>query len=145
MADHQEASVTLRTEPASVRTARRWAVAVLAEWGASESSPTADTVRLIVSELATNVVQHTLGQSPAFTAEMSLERHELLRVGVADSSPRRPQRLPAAVALDNGRGLVIIRSLAVEAGGRFMVVPRPDGGKLVSVVLPWPVPASLTR
>ncbi|RBL85338.1 ATP-binding protein, partial [Streptomyces cavourensis] len=117
MADHQEATVTLPSDPVSVSSARRHVARTLAEWGLSEESELADTVRLIISELATNAVQHTFGQSPTFTVELRLERDEELRLGVTDSHPRWPQRLPAAVRQDNGRGLVIIRSLAHEYGG----------------------------
>ncbi len=99
----------------------------------------ADSVRLIVSELATNAVQHTFGQSPTFTVEMRLDRDERLRVGVTDSHPRRPRRLPAAVQQDNGRGMVIIRYLAAEAGGRLTVVPTDSGGKTVWISMPWTV------
>ncbi|MGW9434722.1 ATP-binding protein [Streptomyces sp. NPDC055607] len=137
MADHQEASVTLPSEPASVPTARRFVVEVLTDWGLDEFSDQADAVRLIVSELATNAVLHTFGQSPTFTVDVRLDRGEQLHVGVTDSHPRRPRRLPAAVQQDNGRGMVIIRSLAAESGGRLSVTPTADGGKTVGIVLPW--------
>ncbi|MEU3448966.1 ATP-binding protein [Streptomyces thermolilacinus] len=140
MADHQEASVTLPSDPASVSTARRYVADVLAEWGLPGGSDTAETIRLIVSELATNAVQHTFGQSPDFTVDLRLERHEWLRVGVTDSHPRRPKRLPAAVQQDNGRGMAIVRWLAAECGGRLTVTPTDDGGKTVWAELPWTAP-----
>ncbi|MFE6838091.1 MULTISPECIES: ATP-binding protein [unclassified Streptomyces] len=141
MADHQEASVTLPSDPASVAAARRYVADVLSEWGLPEDAETADSVRLIVSELATNAVQHTFGQSPTFTVDIRLERQEWLRVGVTDSHPRWPRRLPAAVQQDNGRGMVIIRWLAAEAGGRLSVTPTEEGGKTVWIALPWAVGA----
>ncbi|MET9433141.1 ATP-binding protein [Streptomyces sp. NPDC006551] len=137
MADHQEATVTLPSDPASVSAARRFVDDVLGAWGLPDDSDTADTVRLIVSELATNAVQHTFGQSPTFTVDVRLEREERLCVGVTDSHPRRPRRLPAAVQQDNGRGMVIIRFLTAEAGGRLSVTPTEDGGKTVWIALPW--------
>jgi two-component sensor histidine kinase len=100
----------------------------------------ADTVRLIVSELATNAVQHTLGQSPTFTVDIALDRDELLRIGVTDSHPRFPKRLPAAVQQDNGRGMVIIRCLTAECGGRLSVRPTREGGKTIAIELPWTGP-----
>ncbi|MEW2292420.1 ATP-binding protein [Streptomyces sp. NPDC006743] len=139
MADHLEASVTLPSDPASVAAARTYAVGALAEWGLPSDTDTADTVRLIVSELATNAVQHTLGQSPTFRVDLVLDRDEQLRIGVTDSHPRFPRRLPAAVQQDNGRGMVIIRWLTAECGGRVTVRPTREGGKTVSVDLPWPV------
>ncbi|MFF1695668.1 ATP-binding protein [Streptomyces sp. NPDC058257] len=137
MADLQEASVTLPSDPASVSAARKYVLTVLTEWGLPDDTEVADTVRLIVSELATNAVQHTRGQSPTFTVEMELDREEQLRIGVTDSHPRYPKRLPAAVQQDNGRGLVIIRWLAMECGGRLSVTPTPEGGKTVWIALPW--------
>ncbi|MGX1883042.1 ATP-binding protein [Streptomyces sp. NPDC055287] len=140
MADHQEVSVTLPSEPASVSAARRYVAEILGEWGMPPGSDTAETVRLIVSELATNAVQHTFGQSPTFTVDVRLDRDEQLRIGVTDSHPRWPKRLPAAVQQDNGRGIVIIRWLTAECGGRVSVQPTQDGGKTVWIELPWTVP-----
>jgi two-component sensor histidine kinase len=137
MADHQEASITLPSDPASVAGARRYVAARLTEWGLPPDADAAETVRLIVSELATNAVLHTFGQSPVFTVEIRLEKDELLRVGVTDSHPRWPQRLPAAVQQDNGRGMVIIRWLTAESGGHLSVTPTPEGGKTVWIALPW--------
>jgi anti-sigma regulatory factor (Ser/Thr protein kinase) len=140
MADHLEASVTLPSDPASVAAARTYVVGTLTEWGLPTDADLSDTVRLIVSELATNAVQHTLGQSPTFTVELALDRDERLRIGVTDSHPRFPKRLPAAVQQDNGRGMVIIRWLTAEGGGRLRVRPTREGGKTVSIELPWTPP-----
>ncbi|MFB7863175.1 MULTISPECIES: ATP-binding protein [unclassified Streptomyces] len=145
MADHQEATVTLPSDPASVSAARRYVAEVLTSWGLGSSTDAADSVRLIVSELATNAVQHTFGQSPTFTVDIRLERDEQLHIGVTDSHPRWPRRLPAAVQQDNGRGMVIIRWLAAEAGGRLSVQPTPDGGKTVWIRLPWTAAALTPR
>ncbi|MFD9424552.1 MULTISPECIES: ATP-binding protein [unclassified Streptomyces] len=140
MADHQEATVTLPSDPVSVSSARRYVARTLAEWGMSDDTEIADAIRLIVSELATNAVQHTFGQSPTFTVDLRLDREEELHLGVTDSHPRWPQRLPAAVQQDNGRGMVIIRALAKEFGGRLTVTPTAEGGKTVWIALPWTVP-----
>ncbi|MEU8730392.1 ATP-binding protein [Streptomyces tendae] len=140
MADHLEASVTLPSDPASVAAARTYVVGTLAEWGLPGDADLSETVRLIVSELATNAVQHTFGQSPTFTVDLVLDREERLRLGVTDSHPRFPKRLPAAVQQDNGRGMVIIRWLTAECGGRLRVRPTREGGKTVSIELPWTPP-----
>ncbi|MFE0106030.1 ATP-binding protein [Streptomyces sp. NPDC059009] len=137
MADHQEATVTLPSDPASVSAARKHVANVLTDWGLPSDGETADTVRLIVSELATNAVQHTFGQSPTFTVDLELDRDERLRIGVTDSHPRYPKRLPAAVQQDNGRGMVIIRWLTAECGGKLTVQPTSEGGKTVWISLPW--------
>ncbi|MFC0597766.1 ATP-binding protein [Streptomyces palmae] len=137
MADHQEASVTLPSAPDSVARARGHVMELLTGWGLPAEAEAADAIRLIVSELATNAVLHTCDQSPTFTVLVRLDRDEELRIGVTDSDPRLPKRLPAAVQQDNGRGLVIIRSLAAESGGRLFVTPVPEGGKTVWTTLPW--------
>ncbi|MGX5208219.1 ATP-binding protein [Streptomyces violaceus] len=141
MADHLETSVTLPSDPASVSAARAYVVDTLAEWGLPADTEVSDSVRLIISELATNAVQHTFGQSPTFTVDVALDRDERLCIGVTDSHPRLPRRLPAAVQQDNGRGLVIIRWLTAECGGRLRIRPTREGGKTISVELPWTVPA----
>ncbi|MFJ9663088.1 ATP-binding protein [Streptomyces sp. NPDC101219] len=141
MADHLESSVTLPSDPASVSAARAHVAGALAEWGMPADAEVSDSVRLIVSELATNAVQHTFGQSPTFRVDVGLVRDERLYVAVTDSHPRFPRRLPAAVQQDNGRGLVIIRWLTAECGGRLRIRPTGEGGKTVSVEIPWTVPA----
>ncbi|MEV1069801.1 ATP-binding protein [Streptomyces sp. NPDC050263] len=137
MADHLEASVILPSDPASVSTARGFVAGTLGEWGLPADTETADAILLIVSELTTNAVQHTFGQSPTFTVDLVLDRDEHLRIGVTDSHPRFPKRLPAAVQQDNGRGMVIIRWLTAECGGKLRVRPTREGGKTVTVELPW--------
>lgn len=139
MADLQEASVTLPSDPASVSAARAYVCARLAEWGLPPEAPTLDAVRLVVSELATNAVLHTSGLSPNFTVEIRLEHGEHLHIGVTDSHPRWPQRLPGAVQQDNGRGMAIVRHLVAESGGTLRIVPTCEGGKTVWTMVPWPV------
>jgi anti-sigma regulatory factor (Ser/Thr protein kinase) len=139
MADLQEASITLPSDPASVTTARRYVCGVLAGWGLPAEAPSVDAVRLIVSELATNAVLHTSGLSPTFTVDVRLERSEQLHIGVTDSHPRWPRQSAAAVQQDNGRGMVIIRHLTTESGGSLQVTPTDEGGKTVWITLPWAV------
>ncbi|MQY10682.1 hypothetical protein SRB5_07950 [Streptomyces sp. RB5] len=140
MADRRDAAITLPSEPASVTAARRHVARTLGEWGLPEGTDASETIRLIVSELATNAVQHTLGRSPTFTVDLVLDRDEQLRVGVTDDHPRWPRRLPAAVQQDNGRGLAIIRALLADAGGRLSVAPTARGGKTIWICLPWQAP-----
>ncbi|GHF30540.1 ATP-binding protein [Streptomyces mashuensis] len=140
MADLMEATVTLPSAPASVPVARRHVTGALERWGLAAGAEEAEVARLVVSELATNAVLHTREESPEFTVEVRVDRDGRLWIGVTDSHPRPPRRLPAAVQQDNGRGLVIVRFLAAERGGGLSVVPTAEGGKTVWVRLPWPVP-----
>jgi anti-sigma regulatory factor (Ser/Thr protein kinase) len=144
MAELQEATVTLPSEPASVTTARRYVCGKLAEWGLPGGSPTVDAVRLIVSELATNAVLHTSGMSPTFTVEVRLEHAdaEELHIGITDSHPRWPRQATPPVRQEGGRGMVIVRHLAAESGGTLHVSPTEEGGKTVWISLPWAVPVS---
>ena len=131
------ASCTFVTGAASVRDARRFVDEVLVGWGVPAQAKGLSPVRLIVSELATNAVQHTKGASPHFRLDVRRESTDSLALGLTDAAPGRPQRLPAAVRQDNGRGMDIVRALLVEAGGRLSVAPTPSGGKTVWVTLPW--------
>ncbi len=139
MADHKEAGVTLPSAPASVRAARFFVTDTLRQWGLPDGADTADSLRLIISELATNAVQHTLGRSPTFTVDLRLERGEELWLGVTDSHPGRPLSPTPAVQQDSGRGMEIIRCLTAELGGRTHVEPTAEGGKTVWVCCPWDV------
>lgn len=141
MADHQEATITLPSAPASVTAARRFATGVVAEWGLPDEGDALDSLRLIVSELATNAVQHAQDHSPTFQLDVRLDGADKVCVGVTDRHPREPRRLPAAVQQDNGRGLVIVRALTAEAGGKLTVTPAEEGGKTVWATFPWAPPA----
>jgi anti-sigma regulatory factor (Ser/Thr protein kinase) len=140
MADLQEASVTLPSDPGSVATARSYVCARLGEWGVPPDAPTLDSIRLMVSELATNAVLHTCGLSPDFTIDLRLERTEHLRIGFTDGHPRWPRELPLAAEQDSGRGMVIVCHLLAEFGGRLDITPTSDGGKTVWIMLPWAAP-----
>jgi two-component sensor histidine kinase len=115
---------------------------LLVTWGLPPDSPAVDSVRLIVSELATNAVLHTSGLSPTYTVDVRLERSEQLHIGVTDSHPRWPRQEAAAVQQDNGRGMVIVRHLTAESGGSLQVTPTETGGKTVWIMLPWAVPVA---
>ncbi len=140
MADHQEATFTLPSDAASVRIARSYVAETLGSWGLPDDAPVADSIALIISELATNAVRHTCGLSPSFTVDLRLERAGELRIGVTDSHPGRPRRLPAGAHRDSGRGMLIIGCLTAECGGDFTVTSTADGGKTVWITLPWAVP-----
>ncbi|MQY10146.1 hypothetical protein SRB5_02520 [Streptomyces sp. RB5] len=138
MVADKSVSLALPSTAASVREARGFAVRVLTDWGLPEDSETVHTVRLIVSELATNAVLHTCGQSPTFTVCVHVNPGKTLIVGVTDSHPRFPRHPSPAEAEDNGRGMDIVRSLTTAHAGRLTVLPTEAGGKTVRVVLSWP-------
>ena len=125
MADHQEASVTLPSEPLSVSSARRYVAGVLSEWGLPVDDEAGDTVRLIVSELTTNAVQHTFGQSPTFTVDLRLEREEQLH-----RCHGQPPALAAATARRRTAGQRQGHDHHPQSHGgvRWPALGDPDGG-----------------
>ncbi|MGP4113878.1 ATP-binding protein [Streptomyces sp. 4N509B] len=73
-----------------------------------------DTARLLVTELASNVLQHTSARSLA--VETTFE-HGRVTVAVVDSSPGgstaiRPPDVPPGAEADYGRGLMLVDRLA---------------------------------
>ncbi|MCW2777848.1 MAG: hypothetical protein JWN17_1573 [Frankiales bacterium] len=103
--------------PRSVAEMRHYAVRNCIEmgWGAH-----ADTVALLVSEVAGNAVLHAYGQEVAVRVLLRASR---LRVEVWDGSPRLPLPRGASERAENGRGLLILEALAAAWG----VEARSDG------------------
>jgi anti-sigma regulatory factor (Ser/Thr protein kinase) len=103
--------------PRSVALVRRFAVdaCIALGWGGS-----ADTVELLVSEVATNAVLHAYGLEIRVRV---LDRALRLRVEVFDGSPVLPLPRHAAPSAEGGRGLALVEALAVAWG----TDARPDG------------------
>lgn len=94
--------------PESVAAARRFAIEALAQ-----IDPQArDAVELMVSELATNAVQHA---RTAFDLTIRYARGEV-RVEVTDSSGGRPTMRSPAPDEPSGRGLQIVNMLSHDWG-----------------------------
>lgn len=118
------------SDPAEVGRARRWARSWFARAGVSTDEPLAETLILLISELVTNVVVHTgrpavvrlrLPVRPAARNRPGRERGETfqngtVRVEVADSSARPPQRRCAHGDDTGGRGLELVEGLADRWG-----------------------------
>ena len=112
----------LRTGPRSPSMARMFVVQHLMEHGLAH---VADDVRLVVSELATNVGVHT--DTPTYGLRIG-EDDEGVLLAVTDSSPsflRWPE--PSELTDLSGRGLVLTEALCRTWG----VTAQPDGGKSV--------------
>ncbi|MER6616423.1 SpoIIE family protein phosphatase [Streptomyces xantholiticus] len=119
--------------PDAVMHARRFTARTLRSWGVSEEM---DAIQLVVSELVTNAVVHTLGD---VRLDLTLAG-DRLRVAVTDSLPRTPVK-PTTVDWEatGGRGLLLIEAMS-EAWGSVPV----GGGKQVwseIAVVPHTVPA----
>jgi anti-sigma regulatory factor (Ser/Thr protein kinase) len=116
-----------RSDLRAVPEARRALRELLDEWGPPERSQTAE---LLTSELVTNALVHT-DHDAVLTATVGRKR---LRVEVRDFVGRRPRlRVPVADDGTNGRGLVLVQSLADAWGVRALGVGKVvwfelDGG-----------------
>ncbi|MET7422673.1 SpoIIE family protein phosphatase [Dactylosporangium sp. NPDC005555] len=115
-----------RGEAISASAARRFAADVLTAW---QQPQVVDDALLLLDEVITNAIQHTVGD---VTVELRLG--DLLRVTVHDTSIRPPERRtsPTDADSDNGRGLHIIEHLATAWGSELV----PTGGKRVWFDLP---------
>jgi anti-sigma regulatory factor (Ser/Thr protein kinase) len=99
----------LSGEPLSVRDARRLVNRTLREWSLDHLE---DSATLLVSEVVTNAVLHA-------RTEVCIElerRATVLRVTVADGSPRRPERRRHGLSAGTGRGLGLLSTLASAWG-----------------------------
>lgn len=92
---------------------------------------------LILSELVTNSVRHAALLSPEIGVEVTL-RGGWLRVAVEDSHPYRPKALATDPEREEtgGRGLLLVKALALESGGVCDVEQTSAGGKVVWAALP---------
>jgi anti-sigma regulatory factor (Ser/Thr protein kinase) len=117
-----------------VRVARREAAQALRDWGLDDED-LEYAVRLIVSELAGNVVRHAADNSPTFRVSVGMD-DTAVHVEVRDRHPRHPV-LPAAPHADGegGYGLRLVFDIAAGYRGSGKVVPTADGGKAVRVRL----------
>lgn len=94
------------SEPRSVGVIRRFAVQACAELGLDDC---ADTVALLVSEVATNAVLHAYGREVRVRIAVHGGR---LRVEVDDSSPEMPVGRGAEDGDQDGRGLALVAALS---------------------------------
>ncbi|GAA1198031.1 PAS domain S-box-containing protein [Kitasatospora gansuensis] len=101
---------TLPAEPTAVSRARRLVRGTLAEW---EVEHLTDTAELLVSELVTNSVRYA---SAPIGVRLTLG--ETLLVEISDPLPDPPRERHAAEADEGGRGLELVRRLALRWGAR---------------------------
>ncbi|MFM9446241.1 ATP-binding protein [Streptomyces acidiscabies] len=99
--------------PQAIPAARKWAVRQYENAGGKQP----DLCALLVSELATNAVEHAEGDRFEVTVWASL------KVEVKDFSPKLPEPQIPTAEDENGRGLFLVSELA----SHFEVVPVPDG------------------
>jgi two-component sensor histidine kinase len=95
-----------------------------------------DDVLLILTELVTNAVRHAALLTPQIGVQVELDDH-WVRLAVEDGHPYRPRALQSDPLRHEtgGRGLLLVRALAEEAGGACGVTATA-GGKTVWAALP---------
>ncbi|MFD4655490.1 ATP-binding protein [Kitasatospora sp. NPDC058444] len=96
-----------------------------------------DDLLLIVSELVSNAVTHAAELSPQVVTELSVRRASV-RVAVEDGDPYRPKALENDTGSTGGRGLLLVKSVTLQAGGVCDVEHTGEGGKVIWASLPVP-------
>ncbi|MGE7437880.1 MULTISPECIES: ATP-binding protein [Kitasatospora] len=96
-----------------------------------------DDVLLIVSELVGNAVTHAAVLSPYLTTELAIE-DGWVRISVEDGHPHRPKALDSDQGQLGGRGLLLVKSVTLQAGGVCDVECTGEGGKVIWASLPLP-------
>ncbi|MFC1407156.1 ATP-binding protein [Streptacidiphilus cavernicola] len=97
-------------------------------------------VRLVATELVTNVLQHTPrseGRLDVFDVALDLLASSAVRVLVFDMSSDMPICRTPAPGAEGSRGLLVVRGLARDWGA----FPLPSGGKAVWADVPLAVEA----
>jgi anti-anti-sigma factor len=109
--------------PASVAEVRAYVAGCLGD----ADDDVRETVKLLVSELATNAVSHA---ATTFTVAVECTQ-DRIRVRITDTGAGRPQVQPIDPTAPDGRGLRIVESLAESWG-----IEHRDDGKTVWFVIP---------
>jgi anti-sigma regulatory factor (Ser/Thr protein kinase) len=110
----------------SGKRAAREARAVVREELRGRPAEMVETAVLLAGELVTNAIVH--GGSE-LRLDLDLDG-KMLRVAVSDDDPARPTLQPPSADRENGRGMLIVDSLAT-AWGVDGVGPTQDSGKRV--------------
>ncbi|WP_316525113.1 ATP-binding protein [Kitasatospora brasiliensis] len=96
-----------------------------------------DDLLLIVSELVGNAVTHAAELSPEVVTELSVGQASV-RVSVEDGDPYHPKALANDTGRTGGRGLLLVKSVTLQAGGVCDVERRGESGKVIWASLPVP-------
>ncbi|GAA0352314.1 ATP-binding protein [Streptomyces turgidiscabies] len=122
--------MTLDVTPRSVRLARKIVGSHLDLWGFGSLC---DAAELVVTELLTNVLQHTRPvRGDAREAQITLTKIPGgVTLCVHDDDPNQPCQMRASPDCENGWGIQLVKELADEYGSAL----SPGGGKDVWATL----------
>lgn len=107
--------------------------------GVPTGSDAVHAIRLIASELLTNVVLHASPATVRIDVVVELCDGAWIRLGVHDGHPDCPAPADSSAEATSGRGLKIVHALIEELNGVVLTERTDDGGKTVWVELPCPV------
>jgi anti-sigma regulatory factor (Ser/Thr protein kinase) len=126
--DRPTAMFELQPDPESVTDARHFTTATLESWGLNALC---DDVALVVSELVTNALRHSLPPRLAEAAgpiRLRLQPEaSFVLCGVLDTGSEAPRRRKPDFIAETGRGLHIVESFSASWGW----TPLDGGGKIV--------------
>jgi anti-sigma regulatory factor (Ser/Thr protein kinase) len=127
-------TIVVKAQPGAIKEVRDWVGMVLDSWGLESH-----TARTVVSELATNAVQHGCQPGDPFVVRVYLRDGRPV-VEAWDRSDEAPVVRAADEFSESGRGLLLTTLLAVRWGTR----PLNEGGKVVWAEIE-PEPAEAIR
>ncbi|MCW2912457.1 MAG: putative anti-sigma regulatory factor, serine/threonine protein kinase [Actinomycetia bacterium] len=126
--DRPTATFELDPDPESVTDARHFTTATLENWGLAALS---DDVALVVSELVTNALRHSLpprlSEAPGRILLRLQHETSFILCGVLDTGSEAPRRRVPDFIAETGRGLHIVESFSATWGW----MPLDGGGKVV--------------
>ncbi len=119
-------------DPSSVPTSRRRLHELTGMWGLRVDEGCEVALSTVVSELVTNAVQHSSGAMLTVAVRAKPGRRRLL-IEVYDASPILPQTRKVDLDAEDGRGMLLVKRLAISHGAE-----HTEHGKRVWVELALP-------
>jgi hypothetical protein len=109
---------------------RRWVASLL------PTCPARDDLILLANELGSNAIRHTAsGRGGSFTVEIAWQEPTAWVAVTDDGGPGEPRVIDDPLG-EQGRGLLLVRSLAVRSG-----MAGDERGRTVWATIPWDGPA----
>ncbi|MDQ1017613.1 ATP-binding protein [Streptomyces afghaniensis] len=125
--------------------ARRAVLGILHDWGVPDDSDAVHALRLIASELLTNVVLHASAATAQTGVVVELLDGAWIRMGVHDGHADCPAPADPGTEATGGRGLKIVHAVLEELNGVILTEHTADGGKTVWVEVPCTTDGQATR
>lgn len=125
LAGFRTESFTVAPDPEAVTDARHFTTTMLRSWGLD---PLCDDIGLVVTELVTNALRHSLPPRAAETPQTIwlrlMRRSSYVLCGVVDAGQGVPQRREPDFIAESGRGLHLVDSFSRRWGWQGMACGR---------------------